>query len=143
MITKEDFWKTINDVHPNIAVNSIESIRELSKVISSVAFQMLPDRLYQYRSFSSDSDSFDSCSHNVTHLINDEIWGTKISKENDQYEIFPYFGTQEMKQERHFVSKSFIFSINFQILVPISSIRSSSSEANSLALSIASLTWGK
>ena len=98
MITKEDFWKTINDGHPNIAVNSIESIRELSKVISSIAFHMLPDRLYQYRSFSSDSDSFESCSHNVTHLINDEIWGTKISKVNDQYEIFPYFGTQEMNQ---------------------------------------------
>lgn len=98
MITKEDFWKTINDGHPNITMNSIESIRELSKVISSIAFQMLPDRLYQYGSFSSDNDSFASCSHNVTNLINDEIWGAKISKENDQYEIFPYFGTQEMNQ---------------------------------------------
>lgn len=45
MIAKEDFWKTINDVHSNIAMNSIESIRKLSKVIPSIAFQMLPDKL--------------------------------------------------------------------------------------------------
>lgn len=93
-ITRENFWKEINKVHPVLFENSLDGIRKLCEVMSSIVFQMLPNRLYQYRSFSSDNDSI---GHNVLHLINDEIWGTRISKENDQYEIFPYFGKEEMK----------------------------------------------
>ena len=104
----KEFWNLLDSTSLNDTTVSHKENDNVIEDLSNKLKEIIPEKLYRYR-------SFDSNNYNIDALEKNEIWASSLSEMNDYFEYDPYWNPNSVLKE---LKNSFedVKSLNFNTI---------------------------
>ena len=88
----KEFWNLLDSTSLNDTTVSHKENDNVIEDLSNKLKEIIPEKLYRYR-------SFDSNNYNIDALEKNEIWASSLSAMNDYFEYDPYWNPNSVLKE--------------------------------------------